>query len=905
MKREVGIFIGKQTTASPPFCDYTFVLRSDGPTITAQIQLIATNGGGITNTLNYVHQGNNFNEVSQVLSLMSNTTYLIYWYNPGFDMYNVGLQVIDGSGNLVYELPFNTSWINNQQLYYLVPSCGIVGDLDYFKLELFNDEKITVNSTIQNITDISKIYTDFSQGFTIPCSPYNNRIFQHFYQNDVDAIFDYQNRHEAYIEIDTILFRRGKIQLEKANLKNGQENSYSLTFYGAGVSLKDYFNEDKLSQLDYTAVNHQYDSQQVYNRITIDSAVNDYNVRYPLITSKRVWQFGSSVPIPQEDCPDWFIYPPNDTNNIGSSTGVILNTELFPAVRVASIFDLIESKYGITFNGLFLLTDMFKKAFLWFKNKDKLILNGAPVPIDFTNVTYYAIPQTITTFNTSNNTFKIYPATPSTEYTITHTLNIFCTAISPTDPAEFFVDVYKNNVFSQAFTFDTLMPYNLNTTPLTAPFSININNSDTATFTFVVRSNTPNTINFDFRYTRKRIFFGGSVETMKAVANSSQTTSGTTNLSQMAPDMKISDFITGICKEFNMTITSTQKDVFTFDPLTVWYGKGKIRDITKYTDITSIEIERMKLYKSIEFKYQDSECFMNKAFLENPLNIDAHGYGNAKIGFNYDGGDYKIESPFENLLQNNFGNNLQVGYCLNKDFSPYVPKPVLLYMNEVTTLTAGNKYFYNLNGFAQGLSDYIPFGQDTNINSSVGGFLPVSLNFGEEISSFYLVNAPNTLYKLYYSSYLENLYKKKNRLVKVKTILPVSILTTLQLNDRLVIRDKRYLINEMQSDLTTGDVNFTLISDFEEVKPIAVFDGLVTVENKYRTAIYFSNGVVGVLVKKSENARDVILSSSKFTSEGFLDIIVPRNTERIITISLTSQYEDESTDTSFIIINQQ
>ena len=65
-------------------------------------------------------------------------------------------------------------------------------ETNYSRLELFNDEKIIVSSTIQNISDISKIFTDLSQGFTIPCSPTNNAIFQHFYQNDVNATIDYQ-----------------------------------------------------------------------------------------------------------------------------------------------------------------------------------------------------------------------------------------------------------------------------------------------------------------------------------------------------------------------------------------------------------------------------------------------------------------------------------------------------------------------------------------------------------------------------------------------------------------------------------------------------------------------------------------------------------------------------------------
>ncbi|NBU05876.1 MAG: hypothetical protein EBT39_05955, partial [Sphingobacteriia bacterium] len=72
-------------------------------------------------------------------------------------------------------------------------------ELEFSRLELFNDEKISVSSTIQNISDISKIFTDYSQGFTIPCSPTNNAIFKHFYQNDVDTlgIIDYQNRYNA------------------------------------------------------------------------------------------------------------------------------------------------------------------------------------------------------------------------------------------------------------------------------------------------------------------------------------------------------------------------------------------------------------------------------------------------------------------------------------------------------------------------------------------------------------------------------------------------------------------------------------------------------------------------------------------------------------------------------------
>jgi len=756
-------------------------------------------------------------------------------------------------------------------------------ELEFSRLELFNDEKITVSSTIQNISDISKIFTDFSQGFTIPCSTINNAIFQHFYQNDVDATIDYQNRYNAYIEIDTVLFRRGKIQLEKTNLKNGKPDSYSVTFYGAGVSLKDYFAEDKLSQLNYSTLDHNYTNTEVYNRVTIDSTVTDYNVRYPLITSNRVWQFAGSVPLPDANVPTWYDNSPNNSNNINHVNGEIIYTELFPAVRVASIFDLIETKYGITFNGIFLSSELFTKAFLLYKNKESYHYTNNPVELDFTS----SSGTLASAFNTTTNSFtRIELDTTNTVIQI-----ILYTVVSlSASPSDYFIDMYRNGVYSNTRSGTTTA----------SPFQFSEYVNENEIITFKIRSYTAITIGINFTYKRTEITSPSTFSIVTGTAVSTATTTSFTDLAGLAPDLKVADFITGICKEFNMTVYSNTKNVFTFDPIPDWYSKGAVVDITKYTDITSIEIERIKLYKSIEFKYQDSECMLNKYFLESPANADAHGYGNTKIGWNYDGGEYKVESPFENLLQNNFGNNLQVGYCLNKELTPYIPKPVLLYMNKKATLTSGHIHW---NGQSN-ITGYVPFGQDSEILFETG-LIPVTLNFGEEISSFYLVNNPNTLYALYYRDYLVNLYNPKNRLVKVKTILPVSLLTNLQLNDKLIIRDKRYLINEMQSDLTTGDVNFTLINDFAQVKPIKLVDTPTGTGNTLRFSILFTNGASVVDITKSGNASNVTLSNAKFSSEGYLDVTVPINIARTITLTLTTGYTNGNTDTNYIIINQE
>ena len=757
-------------------------------------------------------------------------------------------------------------------------------DSEFTRLELFNDEKISVSSTIQDVSDISKILTDFSQGFTIPASTVNNAIFQHFYQNDVDASISYQNRYNAYIEIDTILFRRGKIQFEKANLKNGKPDSYSVTFYGAGVSLKDHFLEDKLSQLDYTDLDHDYNNTEVYNRVTTDSSVTDYDVRYPLITSKRVWQFNASVPLPAANTPDWYTYPTNNSNNIAHTNGKILFTELFPAVRVATIMELIAQQYGVVFKGLFLLSDIFKKAFLLFKNKESANFMSNATTLDILTT------SSPTVFFTSTNKFGLFYAIPSNVF-VDCTLAFNVSSLTP-NPTNYYIDVYNNNVYYMTFSGTT--------TGGATQFSLPVGQS--AILSFKVRSANSAVINFNFLATIRTNVFG-SISTETATATGTVTTNTNTNLSSVAPDMKIIDFIQGLCKEFNLTVYSNKKNEYTFDTIPFWYSTGSVFDITKYTDVSSIEVERVKLYKSIEFKYQPSESFMNKAFLESINNPDAHQYGDLKIGFNYDGSEYKIESPFENLLHNNFGNQLQVGYCLNKQFTAYVPKPVLLYMNKATTITGGGQIHWN---GQPNITEYVPFGQDSEILFSTG-LIPLTLNFGAEISSFYNAINTNSIYELYYSNYLTNLYSPKNRLTKVKTILPVSILTKLELNDRLIIRDKRYFINEMQSDLTTGAVNFTLLNDFQVITPVQIAAVPIGVDTQLQFNVGLTNGGDLVNVTKSANASDVVLSLARFTEDGFMVVTVPANAPRTITLTLETSFPDRDRSENvinYIIIEQ-
>ena len=119
------------------------------------------------------------------------------------------------------------------------------------QVELFGDESISLNQSIKNAKDISKVFTEFSQSFTVPASRTNNKIFKHYYNFDIIGGFDARKKASANIELNSLPFRDGKIRLEGVELKNNKPEAYKITFFGNTVELKDLLGEDKLSSLNW------------------------------------------------------------------------------------------------------------------------------------------------------------------------------------------------------------------------------------------------------------------------------------------------------------------------------------------------------------------------------------------------------------------------------------------------------------------------------------------------------------------------------------------------------------------------------------------------------------------------------------------------------------------------------
>ena len=166
----------------------------------------------------------------------------------------------------------------------MIVSIYIQGD----KVDLFDSEDITVNSSVSKISDITKNSTDFTKSFTVPASDNNNILFKHYYDADIDNSFDARVKVDGEIRLDGLPFRIGKFRLSKVSLKNGVASSYSINFWGNLLSLKDKVGKDYLKDLDLDVYDHAHSNINVFNGLTSYS-LGGGNLIYSLMAKKQYY----------------------------------------------------------------------------------------------------------------------------------------------------------------------------------------------------------------------------------------------------------------------------------------------------------------------------------------------------------------------------------------------------------------------------------------------------------------------------------------------------------------------------------------------------------------------------------------------------------------------------------------
>ena len=448
------------------------------------------------------------------------------------------------------------------------------------KLDLFEDENIEINLSVVDIENIESNTTEFTKDFTVPASNSNNRLFQHYYNADIDNGFDARIKVDGSIFINGFLFKLGKYRLSKVIVKNNKPSSYTIQFWGNLLNLKDLLGNAELSDLDLSAYDHSYDSTNVKDGL--ETSLFDGDLIYPLLAKKRYYYNSDIADVTQSDTFSNVAY-----NTSLGSNGVTWN-DLRPSLKLIRIIEAIESYSGITFSRDFFSRPEFTNLFLWLNPDADKSAGGDSQVIDWdsgdnsrmnllTNIGSYETSNT----SASNDDYhwdiylSILPVNPSVEYTV-----VF----------------YKDGEVASEITktgSQTLPRYELyvadaNENPHTYDVYWEIKTDQEFTYLASLRQ--------EYRKSNN------SAGTFTTYASANLIESNFI-VSEEMPKMKIIDFLKGIFKMFKLVVIPTDYENFYVNSLVDYYAEGKLYNVTNYIDNSQYEVNRGKLLNEINFKF--------------------------------------------------------------------------------------------------------------------------------------------------------------------------------------------------------------------------------------------------------------------------------------------------------------
>lgn len=703
-----------------------------------------------------------------------------------------------------------------------------------FRLDIFNDEEININLSVQNVQDISKVFTDFTQGFTVPASPNNNEILQHYYNpfvtgssittrtsgqdewqniftnwesyntiwnaggttDKVVNTFDARFRQPARIEINSLPFRTGVIELDSVQLKGTEPYAYSLTFYGDVVGLSDLFAEDYLYDLDFSAYNHTYTDDAVFDRVTTNTYAPIF---YPLMSPVRNWCYNSA----NND---------HDPLNIHYHTGGHGNVhginyyELKPAIKVTTILDAMEAKYGITFTGSFISSAPFTDLALWLHRREGYLYDNQPTAtswelINFTDTN----SPTPDYFNLTTETW--------TPIGLSGTGDLYDVAVSVTISAytdDYFIGVFRNGTLISEATANGTATTTLPDIPVTnnvESLQIKIRPSTNVAMTYEV---TQMTITNSSAVTSADVYMAAPVSYALAEVV----------ITDLMPEIKVKDFLAGLIKMHNLVIVPNNSSSFLLQPLEDWYDDGTAQDYQTYFDITEYAVKRPPIYREIEYKYQETQQILGAQY----RNTNNTGFGDLRAFFAFDADTLQIEVPFEcplfeRLTDQDDGSltNIMVYKSITNEldddgvtFKPYLGAPILFYAKFGLDISGNSVSFIDSDGTTEREINDCWYANTSNSFSSVSA--ANSICFGADIDPYFFQSVSKSLYYNYWTQYITDLYAKSRRIYSVTAVLPIGEIITMDLKNPVIWNNQKFIVNAAQLNMTTGKATFELLN---------------------------------------------------------------------------------------------
>ena len=690
------------------------------------------------------------------------------------------------------------------------------------RVDLFKDETVSLTQTIQNVRDISKIFTEFTKTFSLPANKVNNKIFQHYYNYNIVNGFDARSKVSGYIELNTIPFKEGYIKLEGVDLKNNVAHTYRITFFGNTVNLKDILGNDQLAsltQLDNYSL-EEYNDTSVLSKLQVNPQGANNEIIAPLITHTQPLRYNSNSNV-TDDANGNLFYDSAFTNN-----GVYWK-ELKFALKLQSIIDAIEYKYSLNFSTDFFnnaLNDNFNGLYMWLHRKKGNVDTTTDGGFSWTRLTelseYSNVPPTANFSSTNNG------AVSNFNPLITNTLELV-----PTSNVVYSVRVLDGNgavyAIKSNITNNAVFSRNTGVTWQPLPngtYSVEV--ASEAGVSFAIGG-----ITWTFEEDEDICQDCGGTTIYKNALAFSSNDSTEFNITQQIPKMKVIDFLSSMFQMFNLTSYVDDSGTIVVRTLDSYYEAGSSSpiNIDRYLDTSKSQVNIALPFKNIIFGYKGLGTILAEKYNQlSNSNWGALRYAADENEFTAPSDSYEIEIPFEHMqferLNDEFNSaqtKIIYGLFVDDNLDSYYGEPLVFYPQRIvydeneppSSVAQTSIAFRKDGGSASDIIEVTTYNMPANSYSLNSAISNLNINFNNEINEYSLdTTFTGTLFNEYYLNYIKDVFNPSRRLTKVTAYLPMNIFYNLKLNDLIQLGQDNYKINSLTTDLTTGKTEFELLN---------------------------------------------------------------------------------------------
>lgn len=661
-------------------------------------------------------------------------------------------------------------------------------------LDLFKDEPIPLTLNVDDFTNVAEADASYSKSFEIPGTKNNNLFFNNIYDITSDSNFNPHKKTKIIVKEGTINTFEGYMQLNDILHKNGAI-TYDITLYSEAVNLKDILSDKTLQDIDLSELRHTYKESDIKDAMDVtigtkllvplgaDSFAGTSGdthtgvIRYPLVR----WSASSYASSPG----NWRI------NNAWDA--------FRPWLNCLYIIKNIFRDAGYTFTSSFLNSTKFSKLYndtnteIGLAEPEILCTNPNTNKVYDTN--WQRVEYGTTTANSNFNASNYYDTTLWTyeNYTGVYTNENRPESTIPliiTGGGSLVIQLkYTNLTTGQVWTNNGLNYVNGDILFENLLYSTNVGGLPGEKIIQEVRTTTPGGT-FKFGASAKTLWHNATeiVDFENILVNSDKG-----GLSQW-------EYLKVFIDMFKLVIMQDESNAtnLLIEPYKDWVDAGNLVNLTNKVDDTEIKYTPIDgLAKKLIFKLKEDE--------NDWITINHNKPNDWKYSYNFTPDIEIFDKEMELIEVSPFS----ATYCKPVDISVQILAPAIInndtsvdnFVNNFRVLYDNGSFnvinsAYVASPWYSGISVYNQF---SSSNEYPITSLTESVNYG-------VVNyigwgggaVLNSLFNVYWFKYIDELYHKDTRIVKIEAYLNADDISKIKFNDIILIKNKKFRIHKIE-----------------------------------------------------------------------------------------------------------